>query len=131
MKKLLIVGVVVFCAGAGWSLGQKLSADALSMAIGVFFGILAGIPAALLVMAATRRSERQPEPRKVGPEPVAPAYQPPVIVVSPPFAGGMGGYGAGNNMSQNYLPSPAAMSAQPSRREFRMVGTDEDWVDEG
>ena len=49
---------VVFLLGAVgvWHLGGKLSPDALGMMVGLIFGALAGIPAALLVLYAVRNS---------------------------------------------------------------------------
>jgi len=46
---IFLLGVVAFL------LGQRLSADAVGMALGVLFGVLASIPAALLVIASGRR----------------------------------------------------------------------------
>ena len=40
-----------------WRFAMSLSSDALGMAVGVVFGILAGIPTALLVLASQRRRE--------------------------------------------------------------------------
>lgn len=55
--KRLIVGFVFLApiAWAGWQLGGMLSTDALGMALGVLFGIMAGIPMALIALAADRR----------------------------------------------------------------------------
>ncbi|MEZ4636666.1 MAG: hypothetical protein R2856_17175 [Caldilineaceae bacterium] len=106
MKKLLILALILFCAAAGWSVGQRLSSDALSMAIGILFGILAGIPAALLVMAAGRRGERTPEPPKRMPQEYGGGFQAPVIVVSPPGAQYPQGYGQQSPQARRafYLP---------------------------
>lgn len=59
MKKWFGLAVIVFVGTAGWRVGDILSPDALSMAIGVLFGVLAGIPAALLVMAGSRRRHEE------------------------------------------------------------------------
>jgi hypothetical protein len=50
----VIAGGIVFAALA-WLLGSRLSADALGMAVGLVFGVLACIPTALLVLATERR----------------------------------------------------------------------------
>ena len=42
---------------AGWRIGGNISSDAVSMGVGVLFGIVAGIPTALLVMANNRKRE--------------------------------------------------------------------------
>lgn len=131
MKKFFIVAVLLFCAALGWGVGQRLSSDALSMAIGVIFGILAGIPAALLVMAATRRSERSPETqRRTEGVPGGNSYQPPVIVVSPPMGGYPGGYGQpAPKEVHGYLPATPSFVDGHGRREFRVVGSEEEWED--
>lgn len=46
---LLFAGIMV------WRISERLSADTIGMALGVLFGVLAGIPVALLVVAAQRR----------------------------------------------------------------------------
>jgi hypothetical protein len=61
MGKLIIFAAVVFVGATGCRLGDGLSADALGMAVGVLFGVTAGIPTALLIVAAGRRDERPPE----------------------------------------------------------------------
>ena len=55
MKRWIGLAVLVFVATAGWRIGEALSPDALSMAVGILFGVLAGVPTALLVMAAPRK----------------------------------------------------------------------------
>ncbi len=55
MKRWMGLALLVFVGSAGWRIGEALSPDALSMAVGVLFGVLAGVPTALLVMAGSRR----------------------------------------------------------------------------
>ncbi|MCB0056780.1 MAG: hypothetical protein KDE45_07145, partial [Caldilineaceae bacterium] len=52
---LVMAGVFAFVVGS------RLSADAVGMAIGVLFGVLAGIPTALLVLASGRRRRAEEE----------------------------------------------------------------------
>jgi len=49
-------GVIVLVAIAvvGWQIGGILSHDALSLMLGVIFGIMAGIPAALVALSGNR-----------------------------------------------------------------------------
>lgn len=80
---------------------SHLSSDALGLAVGVVFGVLAGIPSALLVLASSRRNQRPYDvddykedyhtierfdqrqgERELQPYP----YQPPVIVLAAPLA---------------------------------------------
>ena len=54
--KLFAWGVLLLGAVGVWHLGGKLSPDALGMMVGLLFGALAGIPAALLTLYAVRNS---------------------------------------------------------------------------
>ena len=55
--KLFAWGVLLLGAVGVWNLGGKLSPDALGMMVGLIFGTLAGIPAALLTLYAVRNSQ--------------------------------------------------------------------------
>lgn len=59
MKRLCILLAVVFVGVAAWRIGDLVSHDVIVMSIGVLFGVLAGVPASLLIMATQRRA--QPE----------------------------------------------------------------------
>lgn len=63
--KLFAWGVLLLGAVGVWHLGGKLSPDALGMMVGLLFGMLAGIPAALLTLYAVRNSP----PAKTPPTP--------------------------------------------------------------
>jgi hypothetical protein len=78
MKRFLGLLAIVFVGVAGWRVTEMISRDAVSMAIGFVFGVLAGIPVALFVLAAQRRREEYYEQR----QPQRYAQQPPVIVVA-------------------------------------------------
>ncbi|MFN8440507.1 MAG: hypothetical protein U0175_07060 [Caldilineaceae bacterium] len=62
MKKILAVGFLLFLCAAGWEIVGRLSSDAIDLALGVLFGVMAGIPAALIALMASRRSDYQPQP---------------------------------------------------------------------
>ncbi len=145
---ILLVGVFAFV------IGQRLSADAVGMALGVLFGVLAGVPAALLVLAsgARRRQEAEFDDEEDGDydEPYGnrgrrqqPTYnalpsQAPVIIFAPPgqaapsadnghhYAQG-GGYGA--PPAHRSLPGPAPRTVDGGRA-FKVVGEQEDWITE-
>jgi hypothetical protein len=55
MKRAIVLLMVAFFGLAGWNLAGRLSPDALGMAVGLVFGLLAPLPAVLLVLAAQRR----------------------------------------------------------------------------
>jgi hypothetical protein len=116
---LVLIGVV------GWRIGDSLSSDAISMAMGVLFGVLAGVPTALLILAAERRRDEQRESRPAAALGAAyPHYnqQPPVIVVT----------GGAPQASTPMLPAQPYGSATISRwepqrpqRRYKIVGGDE------
>ena len=92
MKQLGLVAGAALVGLLAWFMLTHLSSDALGMAIGFVFGVLAGIPAALLVLATSRRPARDDdddeddyrEQARRYPEPYS--YQPPVIVLAAPMA---------------------------------------------
>jgi hypothetical protein len=141
MKQFFGAAILIFVAVAAWRIGGSLSADALGMAVGVIFGVVAGLPAALLVMASGRRREaereEQPDRRKAQ----LPAYyggyppgygQPPVIVLAGNGMQAPQGYGNGYG---NGYPAPGQYALPAPRetvdvRQFKVVGEKEEWVDE-
>jgi hypothetical protein len=143
MKRLMMLSVLLFVGVAAWRIGERLSADAIGMALGVLFGVLAGLPVALLVLASNRRRERRDEEENYnqrqggqGRYPALPqgygypmpVQQPPVIVL----AGHPGAMGQGNSYGQPYpqqhmLPGPQPMG--PERR-YKVVGETEEWIEE-
>ena len=58
MKQFSLVVGLVLLAFLTWRMVTSLSIDALAMAVGVVFGVLAGVPTALLVLASSRRQGR-------------------------------------------------------------------------
>jgi hypothetical protein len=129
--RILKLMALVFIGIVGWRIVDGMSSDAISMGIGVLFGVLAGIPMALLVLAADRRREGQREPRQAD---YAARYgfapygqQPPVIVVT----------GAGQGQPQQAWGAPRyALEAGPGwdaprpDRRYRIVGEQDEWVSE-
>lgn len=133
MKKLFGAIVLIVVGVVGWRIGSNLSSDAIGMGVGMLLGILAGIPTALLVLASSRRGEEDERPRRSPrhesmPHPMAGYSQPPVIVIT----------GQGNGMPQSQggqqtaMPDPMMWQqpAQPSQRQFRIVGEQDGWIEE-
>lgn len=86
MKRFLALLVLV-CAGvATWQVGEKLSPDAIGMGVGVLFGVMAGIPTALLLLASNRRRDLAdstwPEPSHPRYQHQLPMSQPPVVILA-------------------------------------------------
>lgn len=75
-QKTILMGALIFLGAAGWQIGGRLSPDAIGMGVGVLFGVMAGLPTALLVLAGNRRHE--------APTPMPPALtqQPPIIILN-------------------------------------------------
>lgn len=137
MRKFLGLLALVFVAICAWQVGNSLSSDAISMAVGVLFGVLAGLPAALLVLSGERRRSRREGGWDAGGErrhtTQAVERQPPVIVVSGP------GYhphalpqGGARPQHQGYpgygVDAGYAHAAWPTsrpQREFTVVGEEE------
>lgn len=80
MSRYIALGAVMFTVGAcAWRVGETLSSDTISMALGVLFGTLAGLPVAALVLSAERRDRPagHAEPRPAEPPAIRRIEQPP------------------------------------------------------
>lgn len=136
MKRLIIVALLIFVGFAGWQAGGALSSDAMGMAVGIVFGVLASLPAALLILVASRRSAQQepPMPRSSGQhQPQAGHGQMPIVIMAPPA---QPGYGQPTGQPYAQLPGPQAghwaFPSQPARpeRAFTIVGEQSEYVDD-
>lgn len=151
MRHYIGLAALIFVGIAAWRIAGQLSADALGMAVGVLFGVMAGVPTALMVMASGRRRQAEEEEATTRRRQAAqntPQYpapyggygpggyppQPPVIVLAGP---GMGQPGYPQGYPQGYgdpygqqrmraLPQPEAVDV----RQFKVVGEKEEWIDE-
>lgn len=54
MAKFLGIGFLVLVSVAGWQIGGMLNPQSLGMVLGIIFGMMAGIPAALIALTASR-----------------------------------------------------------------------------
>ena len=140
MRKFVMLAGLVMLGVFAWRLGESLSSDALGMAVGMVFGILAGIPAALLVLATSNRRRQEEEDaraerydrysqRQDRQLPAYP-YQPPVIVVA---GGGQAQQPAPPPLgpAPYYVPSQGAAWGDGGRseRRFKVVGEREEWIE--
>jgi hypothetical protein len=128
MKRMIVLMALLFFAIVGWRIVDGLSSDAIGMGIGVIFGILAGVPMALLVLAASRREERrQPRPAEYGMGyPPYPHHQPPVIVVT---GGGAMGQNQGWAQPQPMFQPTSTWDAPRPERRYRIIGAQEEWAE--
>jgi hypothetical protein len=125
---LLALGFIVTL---GVVVGTRMSSDAIAVLVGVIAGVAASIPCALLLMAVTRRREKE-EPlrydeqryedrryndRRYSERMDARGAVPPVVIVTP-----------GNAAPQQlgYSASFPYQAAQPQpQRQFRVMGYEE------
>lgn len=102
MQKLLGSLALIMIGAGMWRLTDLLSPDAIGMALGILFGMLAGIPVALLVLAA---NQRRPDPPRVEQQPTHHPHYPPVIVLT-----------GGNHVPNQNRPNPQRPALLPGER---------------
>lgn len=126
MKKLLALMALIFIGAVGWRVGEGMSSDAVSMAVGLLLGVMAGVPTALLVLASDRRQRNDDgyhRRTRHAPLPPPPVYQPPVIVMT----GQQGHTLPSQQTHYPALPDHDAWPVQrPPAREFRILGEQAD-----
>lgn len=108
---LLVVGFAVTLALV---VGNRLSDEALAVLAGAVCGVGAAIPTSVLIIAVSRRHDRERVPRVQ--QPTAQGGYPPVVVVTPP---------GGQGRSGGWDPLPPAVSSSlqaPMERHFTVVG---------
>ncbi len=149
MKQLAVVTALMIAGVLTWLFASRLSADALGMAVGLLFGVLAGIPTALLVLASNRRRRREDDEEEEEPAPQGYGqpgygqralgqpfpYQPPVIVLAAPQAAPAPQWPHPQTVDsvgypvRQALPGPGAPAASGGR-VFKVVGEKEEYLDE-
>lgn len=123
MKKFGGLIGLVFVGVLAYRLGDFVSHDVVTMAIGVLFGVMAGIPAALLMLASARRSQAEDVRRRdevvryAQPQP----QQAPIIVL-----GGMPGQGYGAAQQPPQPQAPAWPTGGGGN--YKMLGAADDEV---
>lgn len=135
MKQFALLTLLIIAGLLAWLFGWRLSPDALGMAAGLVCGVLAGVPTALLVLAAARRRPAQDDdcdddaPSLYGRNQGMHAlpYQPPVVIVT---GSAQAQQPAAYPGQQRQLSGPAAAPLQRSERVFKVVGEKEEWLDE-
>ena len=128
MKRGVVIIGAVFAAALAVAVGSRMSADAMSVLVGVACGVLASVPTSLVLLWMLAR--RGPGVERAGQSGMG-NYFPPVVVVNPGSGYGMPAYGA----APHALPAggypvagPAALPAGP--RSFKVVGDEETMLDE-
>lgn len=121
--KAAVIGVgVAFAVGLAVVIGNRMSADAMAMVVGVACGMVASVPTSLLlVWVLGRRNQASGTPVE------APRYgagYPPVVVINPGPGYGASGYALpGMGALERGLPPPGGA------RSFRVVGQEETALD--
>lgn len=54
MRRIIGITAMAFAGFLAWHIGNRLSTDAVGMGVGLIFGVLAGVPAALIILMAPR-----------------------------------------------------------------------------
>jgi len=125
MKWSVIIVGVVFAVTLAVVIGNRMSADAMAVVVGVACGVVASVPTSLLlVWALARRGQGAASGADGAGRSGAGTNYPPVVVVNPGY--GVQGYGPSLGM----LPSPGYPAGgnppMPSGpRTFRVVGDEE------
>jgi hypothetical protein len=128
MRRGVVIIGAVFAVALAVAVGSRMSADAMSVVIGVACGVLASVPTSLVLLWALAR--RGPGADRAGHAGMG-SYFPPVVVVNPGPGYGMPAYGAASHaLPAGGYPaaSPAALPAGP--RSFKVVGDEETMLDE-
>lgn len=122
MKRLVTIVAAAFALGLAVVVGNRMSADAMAVVVGVVCGVLASVPTSLLLLWALSRrqgaaADAQARNGMTGP-------YPPVVVVNPGSSGyGGSGYGPSLPRMEHSLPPPGGP------RSFRVVGDEETLLD--
>ena len=124
MRRVIGLTVLVAAVALAVVIGQRMSTDAMAVAVGVVFGVAASIPTSLLVVAATRgRRDEGYHLRRDELRPPPPAPQ--IYVVNPGSQPGQGAVPWLGTPDNNSLYA----AGQPPRR-FKVVGEDDRWLED-
>ena len=125
-RGVLIIGAV-FAVALAVAVGSRMSADAMSVVVGVVCGVLASIPTSLLLLWVLAR--RGPGAERTGPAGMG-NYFPPVVVVNPGPGYGVPTYGSSAHALAAGSYAPAALPLPAGQRSFKVVGDEETMLDE-
>jgi hypothetical protein len=125
MKFAVVVALVLVVGVTSWSVVNQLSLDAIGMAVGLGFGVLAGIPASLLVLIASRRRAPWEEEDEDWQPPiqVVPSSRRETPVVPPLYRDEATPYYNGAIYLMGLPPLPERPKQE--ERQFRIVGQTE------
>jgi len=104
MKSLLVLAIATFAITLAIVVGNRMSAEAMAVVVGIVCGVGASIPMSVLILILTHRLGRREETRRLD--------YPPVVVVNP----------GTQPQVDRYLPYLPPSVEQPAPREFKVVG---------
>ena len=107
LKHIVTIVGLAFAITLAVMIGKRMSADAMAVVVGIACGILASVPASLLLLLVLGRERRGAENRR---EVGAQAY-PPVVIVQ----------GGAPQALPPGMPGYWPQAAPPMRREFQLV----------
>ena len=123
MKHVAMLVVVAFAVGLAVVVGNRMSADAMAVVVGVMCGVVASVPTSLLLIWALRRGAGNGAGVESQARNGVGVNYPPVVVVNP--GQGMPAYGPPSIPSLDRgLPAPGGP------RTFKVVGEEETMLDD-
>lgn len=126
-KLILLVGLTAFAVTLAVVVGQRLSAEAMAVIVGVVAGVAASIPTSLIIVwVATRpTAANRPAPAPVEAAPAQP--QPRIVVVqpqpaAPPLPAPTYGYAQPMPHTSFAMPYGTPAYAPAPQRSFTVIG---------
>lgn len=114
MRKAVIAIGLAFAVTLAAVVGNRMSAEAMAVVVGVVCGVAAGIPMSMLILLILNRRDRRTEEttyRQLGGQY---GSYPPVVVIQ-------GGSSVPNHLTPPYY-STQLMTHEPVQRQFHIVG---------
>ena len=133
MKRGVAIIGVVFAVTLAVVIGNRMSADAMAVVVGIVCGVLASIPTSLLLIWALGRRGQGANTETAGSGRFgAGTPYPPIVVVNP---GPGHGYSSVGTYGQDYgaraiPPVDPSLSAPSGPRTFKVVGEEETMLDQ-
>ena len=128
MRRGVVIIGAVFAVALAVAVGSRMSADAMSVVIGVACGMLASVPTSLVLLWVLAR--RGPGADRGGPAGMGSGYFPPVVVVNPGPGYGAPAYGGmaqalGYGICEQMLFDGKGRVLNPRFDDYRILRADE------
>jgi len=120
MRRAMTAVVLAFAATLALVVGNRMSAEAMAVVMGVVCGVAAAIPMSLLILLILSRQGRQAEEPMYGRLGGQCGACPPVVVIQ-------GGSHAPNQLvPPSYSTQTITLKPDPAQRQFRVIGEQRD-----